>query len=597
MIVPMKKVTLIALAEQQNETLTELRELGVMQIEEIRKGGSDDAVRLADEYAAGEKIAAEIEKFARKHNIVPSAGTGSAEEGLNAIDEAAALFDESNRLNGELEQIRQRLRALAVWGNFDRAILDDLNSRGIRVRLCVGKEEEFEAAAAMENVHVCRAIDADRGRVYFAVVADETLPEDALPEIHLGKEDDPAVLRRREARRVQRLREIEQSLTGIAAKLPSIRRRTGNLAAELEFTQVGDSLAAHGAVVSLTGFVPAPAVDKLRNAAAKNGWGLLIADPGPEDSVPTLLQVSKFSRLIEPLFQFLGISPGYREIDVSAGVMVFFTIFYAMIVGDAGYGILFLLCTLFGMWKFRTNAAAKMPLRLFFILSVATIIWGVLTNNYFGTAPFPQFGLECLTNAAVKDANTQAFCFMLAVAQLSLGRVWRAFHDRNLRGIGGNIGWMLIVWGNFFLTLKLVVWPGDFPQYMYYLYAVGLLLVIFCDVNWKNPGDIFQFPFSIINSFVDVLSYIRLFAVGMAGFYIANSFNGMGVGLWKSSPWLLLIGIGVILFGHLLNIGLCMLSVLVHGVRLNTLEFSNHAGLSWSGSDFKPFKNNHQPEE
>ena len=121
--------------------------------------------------------------------------------------------------------------------------------------------------------------------------------------------------------------------------------------------------------------------------------------------------------------------------------------------------------------------------------------------------------------------------------------------------------------------------------------------MIFCDVNWKNPGDIFQFPFSIINSFVDVLSYIRLFAVGMAGFYIANSFNGMGVGLWKSSPWLLLIGIGVILFGHLLNIGLCMLSVLVHGVRLNTLEFSNHAGLSWSGSDFKPFKNNHQPEE
>ncbi len=597
MIVPMKKVTLIALAEQQNETLTELRKLGVMQIEEIRKGGSEDAVRLADEFATGEKIAAEIEKFARRHNVTPNTGSGSAAEGVTAIDEAAALIDESNRLNGELEQVRQRLRALAIWGNFDRTVFDDLAARGIRVRLCVGKEEEFEAAAAMESVRVCQAIAADRGRIYFAVVADETLPEDALPEIHLGKEDDPAALRRREATLGQRLDEISQALTGIAAKLPSIRRRTDELAAELEFTQVGDSLAAHGAVVSLTGFVPLPAVDELRNAAAKNGWGLLIADPGPDDSVPTLLQVSKFSRLIEPLFQFLGISPGYREIDVSAGVMVFFTIFYAMIVGDAGYGILFLLCSLFGMWKFRANPAAKMPLRLFFILSVATIVWGVLTNNYFGTAPFPQLGLECLTNAAVKDANTQAFCFMLAVAQLSLGRVWRAFHDRSLRGIGGNIGWMLIVWGNFFLTLKLVVWPGDFPQYMYYLYAVGLLLVIFCDVNWKNPGDIFQFPFSIINSFVDVLSYIRLFAVGMAGFYIANSFNGMGVGLWKSSPWLLLIGIGVILFGHLLNIGLCMLSVLVHGVRLNTLEFSNHAGLSWSGSDFKPFKNNHQPEE
>ncbi|UKI33075.1 MAG: hypothetical protein L6W00_06145 [Lentisphaeria bacterium] len=123
------------------------------------------------------------------------------------------------------------------------------------------------------------------------------------------------------------------------------------------------------------------------------------------------------------------------------------------------------------------------------------------------------------------------------------------------------------------------------------------MLVICCDINWKNVADIFQFPFNIIGSFVDVLSYIRLFAVGMAGYYIAASFNGMGVSIWKASPYFLLFGVLVILFGHLLNLGLCALSVLVHGVRLNTLEFSNHVGLSWSGSNFKPFTNHKKSEE
>ena len=206
-------------------------------------------------------------------------------------------------------------------------------------------------------------------------------------------------------------------------------------------------------------------------------------------------------------------------------------------------------------------------------------------------------GWEVLSDPAVKDANVQAFCFILAVAQLSLGRIWQAFRQRNFRNIGKNLGWTLILWGNFFLTLKLVVWPGDFPHFMYWLYGIGLAMVIVCDVNWRDMAAVFQFPFNIIGSFVDVLSYIRLFAVGMAGYYIAFSFNGMASDICKSSPYFLIFGVLVAVIGHAMNLALCVLSVLVHGVRLNTLEFSNHVGLSWSGLSFKPFKNNHQKSE
>lgn len=594
MIVPMKKVTLLALGTEQDEALTALRGLGVMQVETIRSTVSENAQQLAEELSEATRVTGELEKLLRENG--GATPQGKPRSGAEALEEAADLLGKRDRFAGELENIRQRQKALAVWGEFNRDTLTALEEKGIHVHLCCGNEKQYEAATALDEVE-CRSISEDSGRIFFVATTLRDLEPDILPEIRLGAEDNPPELRRRAGELELKLQAVGEELNALLASLPAAQRRVQTLESELEYARVHDSLAEHGAVVSLSGFVPEPEIEKLRAAAREHGWGLLITDPAPGDAVPTLLRESKFSRVISPLFQFLGISPGYDEIDVSGGVLVFFTIFYAMIIGDAGYGLVFLLGTLLAKWKFRNNRAAALPLRLMTVLSIAAIVWGVLTNNYFGTAPLPQLSLRFFTQPDVKDANVQAFCFALAVAQLSLGRIWRAIHDGNLRSVGRNLGWMLILWGNFFLTLRLIVWPGEFPTYMYWLYGAGLVLVICCDINWKNVADIFQFPFNIIGSFVDVLSYIRLFAVGMAGYYIAASFNGMGVSIWKASPYFLLFGVLVILFGHLLNLGLCALSVLVHGVRLNTLEFSNHVGLSWSGSNFKPFTNHKKSEE
>lgn len=594
MIVPMKKVTLLALGTEQDEALTALRGLGVMQVETIRSTASENAQQLAEELSEATRVTGELEKLLRENG--GATPQGKPRSGAEALEEAADLLGKRDRFAGELENIRQRQKALAVWGEFNRDTLTALEEKGIHVHLCCGNEKQYEAATALDEVE-CRSISEDSGRIFFVATTLRDLEPDILPEIRLGAEDNPPELRRRAGELELKLQAVGEELNALLASLPAAQRRVQTLESELEYARVHDSLAEHGAVVSLSGFVPEPEIEKLREAAREHGWGLLITDPEPGDAVPTLLRESKFSRVISPLFQFLGISPGYDEIDVSGGVLVFFTIFYAMIIGDAGYGLVFLLGTLLAKWKFRNNRAAALPLRLMTVLSIAAIVWGVLTNNYFGTAPLPRLSLRFFTQPDVKDANVQAFCFALAVAQLSLGRIWRAIHDGNLRSVGRNLGWMLILWGNFFLTLRLIVWPGEFPTYMYWLYGAGLVLVICCDINWKNVADIFQFPFNIIGSFVDVLSYIRLFAVGMAGYYIAASFNGMGVSIWKASPYFLLFGVLVILFGHLLNLGLCALSVLVHGVRLNTLEFSNHVGLSWSGSNFKPFTNHKKSEE
>ena len=173
---------------------------------------------------------------------------------------------------------------------------------------------------------------------------------------------------------------------------------------------------------------------------------------------------------------------------------------------------------------------------------------------------------------------------------MNLRHSWRAL---------GNLGWALLIWGNFFTAVNLIVFPGTFPLYFAgTLYGVGILLIV---VTITGEAAL-NLPFSIIGSFVDVLSYIRLFAVGLSGVYVGTCFNDMGRMVMDSLPQqLLVIGVaGLILVavcGHALNILLGIMGVMVHAIRLNTLEFSNHVGLTWAGSKFKPFGNRKKMEE
>ena len=138
------------------------------------------------------------------------------------------------------------------------------------------------------------------------------------------------------------------------------------------------------------------------------------------------------------------------------------------------------------------------------------------------------------------------------------------------------------------------LFPGEFPQWMWYSFGIGIVLAGIGEMDFRDIGTVLGFPFSVIGSFSDVLSYIRLFAVGMSGFYLASCFNNMGLEMMKGGAAGVVFGPLVLLAGHLLNIALCALGVLVHGVRLNTLEFSSHLGLRWSGFAFAPFAKKNQ---
>ena len=150
-------------------------------------------------------------------------------------------------------------------------------------------------------------------------------------------------------------------------------------------------------------------------------------------------------------------------------------------------------------------------------------------------------------------------------------------------------GWVCVLWSAFFIAKTLIL-NDPFPYFGKWLIITGLGLVIFCTNPQRNilkavASGLGAVALSLMNNFTDVVSYVRLFAVGLAGVAISDTVNSLAAGFGAG-----VISVLIIFLGHTINIVLGPMSVLVHGIRLNVLEFSGHASLSWSGTAYKPLK-------
>ena len=586
MIVPMKKVTLLVLKKYEVETIGKLKKLGVMHIENTTLKDSKDRTASTADLSAMEKIANTLMLYKGSYDHDKAVSEFGSGEGV--FERISAVLDENEKLNQKREELQRDIQSLTLWGNFRREDLDDLQRSGLYVYLCVAQDARLKAMQQSFENCVFEIISAVRGQNAFVVISPDEIAAKELPLASLPRSKASLPELKNELKKTVRALKINHQILLRGGKaLPLMQKYMDSQKEKIEFMQARDSMKDYGEISVLQGFVPAPDMDELQKTAADSGWGLWAQDAdAAQDAVPTLLKTPKWVKMIKPLFDFLAISPGYDELDVSGAVMIFFTLFFGILIGDAGYGAIFFIISLTGFLKNKNNPASKAVFKLVLMLSTAAIAWGAMTGNYFGVS-FP--GIPALTDAKVKDQNTQLVCFFLGFVQICVGHFWRAIINCKWRNVGAQLGWVLVMMGNFILVDKMLVKPGAYPPIMIYFYAAGIALIAICEVDWKDAGSIFGFPSNIINSFVDLLSYIRLFAVGMASYYLAYSFNGMAQSVMASGVIGIIAGVVILFLGHSLNIALAILSVLVHGVRLNTLEFSNHVGLQWAGFAYKPF--------
>ena len=587
MIVPMKKVTVICLSHDKTASLDKLAEMGVLHVKPVKKPDTQDCAAAQQKLLKVEKIIGALSMRSPAKSLKPESGL-SAEALCNAADET---YDKLADFTKKLETFVRDEEKLIPWGNFSWDTIAELNNKGMHVYLCNGSQEQF---GEISKKHCTKKISLENGRINFVVISETEIPSESLPIALLPKNASLTQLKSDIAVLQKDILLVESQLDVYALSLKELASYKKQVEENLEFVTNRDSMGDEGSLAYIEGYVPVSEAEALIAEARKSGWALRIDDPEAGDiQVPTLLKIPKMFQMSKAIFDFIGISPGYNECDVSVFFLIFLTLFFAMLVGDAGYGLIFLAGCIYAKIKFKGVEETRITINLCTLLSIATIVWGTLNGAFFAIPAkyLPSFmhGIDYFT-CPEKDQHIQFLCFVIAATHLSLARIWKAILLWNFKHSLGQLGWACFIWANFFVAVELLIKKGFFQPWVFGLYAVGFVLLVVFYLNWKEVGDIFNFPFGLIGSFVDVFSYIRLFAVGMSGAYIASSFNNMSLMLTDISPFLIVGTILILIFGHGLNIALALMGVLVHGIRLNTLEFSNHMELQWAGNKFKPFK-------
>ena len=600
MIEKMKVVCVAAQNARKDDLLLSLRELGILHLAE--KHAAD--AKLTERYSALSRLLQELKDYEVKGKQGKELTDAEFEALYRRTAEALAQKAASKARLSELLLETDRVKA---WGDFDPQAVKDLADVA-ELHFYSLDKKEYRALCKDEKVRLIRLKPVGKSEAVALVgKADEALRsrEFQLPESSLSQLEREAAGCRAE------IAECDRALAEAASYLKSYRAQLLKMRNAVEYSSADASLNREGGIVWITGYIPQTETEKFIDAAKAHQWAWLLDDADEDDAnVPTKIRYNKVTALIKPVFDILGTVPGYREYDISFWFLAFFALFFAMIIGDAGYGALFLVGTV--ILNVRTKKLTNGVL-LLYVLSAATIIWGALTGTWFGLeaamnvpflkalvipgiANYPQYFDVTATQA---QNNVMKFCFSIGVIQLALACVMNIRRKICQRSLGwvADLGWLLAVCALYFMVLYLVIGEAIPLAAVAAVIGTGFVLVVlfgemapgktFGQGIRAGLGNTFTTFLNTISAFGNVMSYIRLFAVGMASLAIAQSFNDMAAGFGGA---LVIVGIVIMVVGHALNIVMGFLSVVVHGVRLNLLEFSGQLGMEWSGIAYDPFR-------
>ncbi|MCA9398355.1 MAG: hypothetical protein KC618_01315 [Candidatus Omnitrophica bacterium] len=573
----MKKIFIIMQSKYHKHVLRQLQDLGAVHVEHDKVPSGHGVQKMQDERRKLEQVLAVLKPLKKEVEQKTLTEWHSHADGiLRYVEEIEEIKDDMNKRQVAIAQWEK-------WGDFNPDDIRVLKQKGLFVKLCqipvkqlnnVPKDIILKTVFTAGGQARCVAVmDEDKDLPFDEV----TPPQTGLAEmqsIQLAEQDKIAELESVIENELCYLRAFETAL----AKCEDI----------LAFEEASVGMKHDEDLSVLKGFIPAGQSEVLEKTAKAEGWGILIQDPDEDDEVPTLLKNSKVVNLSKPAMDMIEILPGYNEVDVSKVFIVFFTLFFGMLIGDAAYGLIFGGLTMFAHFKLKDKIKDKTAFHLLYLLTGFTVVWGVLTGTYFGQQWLPD-SISPVIPWLNDPENLQWLCFTIALVHLSVARIW-AFTRRlpSLTALA-ELGWLLIVWGMYFLA-NMFVLGREFPLFAKWFFIVGIALSFifmfpFKEMAKKMPQQLIPFMLGIIGAGTDIISYVRLFAVGLATVAVADAANSMpGADLPGGLNYFLFV------FLHILNMVLAAMAILVHAIRLNVLEFSGHIGLEWAGLRYNPFK-------
>lgn len=602
MITKMKKITLFLSEREVDSDLTILGKLGVMHIKPFKPAEDESIERVNSRIRQMEKAIAILERYKDE----PLTGLENNDKfnfsdkprGEVSLMEEVLKTEEKRLEKIELtKKIESNKQWFKDWGNVSMKDIKKLNQKGLFVKLYLFNDDQLKKLSNRDDIVLVGKLGNLNQVVLITENENEKLDSEQIefPSYTFQAVDSCINRANQEVEDAEKLLQALYSQISILkdALNERIRRykvrniQYGGVDVENQFRY-------------FKGYIPEKIVENFTETAEKQNWGYLIENPTQEelDEVPTLIKSPRWAENIKPVMNFMGLVPGYNEIDVSRIFMLFFTFFTGILVGDAGYGFVFLLLTIFA--HSRQKFKPKIEFTLIYTLSVSIMFWGALTGTYFGVkgiAEIPVLSaliVDKMASFGGDDIFLQKFMFIVGAIHLSVGHIQTGIKYINSVKAIAQIGWVAIVWGLYFLVVQMVL-AQPAPSFMIWLFIGGALLVGL----FANPGENFfkgvisslgSLPLSLISGFSDIISYIRLYAVGLATVLMAVSFNEMAIGEGITTVFSAIGAVIVLILGHGLNMILAAMAVIVHGVRLNMLEYAGHAGVEFSGNEYNPFK-------
>ena len=607
MITKMKKLTFLVYHKEYEEFLNSLRELGVVHIVEKQQGAADNTelqenIRLFNRLAATLKL---LQNQKHEKNAVIATEGGTATRGMQVLDEVDALQTEHGKLSQQLQSYAKEKEVLEVWGNFEPTGIQKLKDAGYIIGFYSCSEGNYKEE--WETEYNAMIVNRISSKVFFVTVTK------AGQEVDLDVEQ--AKLPAYSLSRLEALYDTtEQAIEGNEKKLvalsetdiPSLKAALKELQSQIEFSKVvlSSEQTAGDKLMLIEGW--APAYSKVEIEVYLNDAHVYyeITDPMPGDNVPIRLNNKGFFAWFEPICK-LYMLPKYNELDLTPFFAPFFMVFFGLCLGDSGYGLfLFLGATAYRLLAKKVTPSMKSIISLIQVLSASTFFCGLLTGTFFGANIYDLDWpiVQRLKHAVLMDNNDMfRLSLILGVIQILFGMVLKAVNQTIQFGFKyaiATIGWIILLVSTavsaLFSSSELLSMGGT--AYKVVLCISGAMIFLFNTPGkniFMNIGLGLWDSYNMVTGLLgDVLSYVRLFALGLSGGILAGVFNSLAVGM---SPDNVIAGpiVMVLIFviGHAINMFMNVLGAMVHPMRLTFVEFFKNSGYEGGGKDYKPFKN------
>ena len=606
MIVKMKKYTFLVYHCQYAKFLDELREIGVLHLTEKPEGiEENDSLREKMQIAAKIKSVLKKLKFFRpeKAVLLPA---DSSKNGLQLLENVENIFREKDSIISKVALLDKERERMEVWGHFNPERFEQMKQAGYEIRFFSCSTKKFDQE--WEVLYNAFEIDTVGSTIYFTTV---TKVGNAI-EINA----DPVKLSEQTAE------EITTEIIQLRANLEITNKKIETLSVEDYNTlkaaeaEIMTAITIDKAVLNtysevddkvriLEGFCPVDSEDALNEYLNSSDIYFETAEPQLDEKVPIKLKNNKFSKLFEFIGELYDL-PNYFERDLTAYFAPFYVIFFGLCLGDAGYGLLILSIGLIARARIK-EPTMRSVMSLLAVLGGGAVIMGIISGAFFGVSlSNPQtVWLNPIQKVMLDSDLLFINALMFGVIQIIFGMCIKFAGEVSRKGFLNSLatlGWLIAIiggGGSVGLSKFGIISPELSKWILIASISIGGLFVFILNNFKRNPilnigagvWDTYNMVTGILG---DVLSYIRLFALGLSGGVMGTVFNslafslGGGIDIPVARELVVLI---ILVFGHCINIFMAVLGSLVHPVRLTFVEFYKNAGFEGGGKKYRPFAN------